>query len=133
DDGGGQYTLPTSSQEQQILATWAAVVPTPVFDYAYSWGSQSSDQALEGSTPLQAVFAAHNGMPPVPATTTTTLRPTTTTVTLPRITTTTTAPATTSTTTTRPATTSTTKSSSTTTTRAAATTTTTSRTVTTTT
>src|SRR5205823_3804584 len=58
DDGGGQYTLPTVSQEQQILATWASVVPNPVFDYAYSWGTQNSDQALEGSTALQAVFAA---------------------------------------------------------------------------
>jgi len=31
-----------------------------VFDYAYSWGTQNSDQALEGSTALQAVFSAHN-------------------------------------------------------------------------
>ena len=60
DDGGGQYTLPTASQEQQILATWAPLVPNPVFDYAYSWGTQNSDQALEGSTTLQAVFSAHN-------------------------------------------------------------------------
>jgi len=60
DDGGGYYLLPTASQEQQILATWAALVPTPVFDYAYSWGTQNSDQALESSTDLQAVFAAHN-------------------------------------------------------------------------
>jgi len=60
DDGGGQYTLPTASQEQRILATWASVVPNPVFDYAYSWGTQNSDQALEGSTALQAVFSAHN-------------------------------------------------------------------------
>ena len=37
DDGGGQYTLPTASQEAQILAVWAALVPNPVFDYAYSW------------------------------------------------------------------------------------------------
>jgi len=60
DDGGGYYLLPTPSEEQQILATWAALVPTPVFDYAYSWGTQNSDQALESSTDLQAVFAAHN-------------------------------------------------------------------------
>src|SRR5204862_335340 len=60
DDGGGQYTLPTASQEQQIMSTWAPLVPNPVFDYAYSWGTQNSDQALEGSTALQAVFEAHN-------------------------------------------------------------------------
>jgi len=60
DDGGGQYILPTASQEQQILATWGSLVPNPVFDYAYSWGTQNSDQALEGSMVLQAVFSAHN-------------------------------------------------------------------------
>ena len=60
DDGGGKYTLPTSTQEQQILSTWASLVPNPVFDYAYSWGTQNSDQALESSTDLQAVFSAHN-------------------------------------------------------------------------
>jgi len=31
-----------------------------VFDYAYSWGTQNSDQALERSRDLQAVFFAHN-------------------------------------------------------------------------
>ena len=60
DDGGGYYLFPTASEEQQILATWAGLVPSPVFDYAYSWGSQNSEQALESSTELQAVFAAHN-------------------------------------------------------------------------
>ena len=60
DDGGGQYTLPTANQEQHILSTWAPLVPNPVFDYAYSWGTQNSDQALERSRDLQAVFFAHN-------------------------------------------------------------------------
>ncbi len=32
DDGGGKYTLPTSSQEQQILSTWAPLVPNPMLD-----------------------------------------------------------------------------------------------------
>ena len=64
--GGGGYggaegwTMPTASQEQQILATWGSVVPTPVFDYAYSWGSQEGDLSLSGSSALQEVFAAHN-------------------------------------------------------------------------
>jgi hypothetical protein len=61
--GGGGYsswTMPTASQEQQILSTWASVVPTPVFDYAYSWGVQDGDSALGGSPALQQVFAAHN-------------------------------------------------------------------------
>jgi hypothetical protein len=60
DDGGGKYTLPTDSQERQILATWAPLVPHPVFDYAYSWGTQNSDQALGTSSVLQALFLLHN-------------------------------------------------------------------------
>src|SRR5438552_4375314 len=110
DDGGGQYTLPTASQEQQIMSTWAPLVPNPVFDYAYSWGTQNSDQALEGSTALQAVFEAHNTASAGASTTTTTvtLPPTTTTTTRPASTTTTTRPATTTTTTSPAATTTTT-------------------------
>src|SRR5207249_3384244 len=61
DDSGGSYRLPTATEENQILATWAAVVPSPVVDYAYSWGSQNGDTALESSTELQQVFAVHNG------------------------------------------------------------------------
>src|SRR5205809_4323743 len=57
---GGNYAVPTSSQEQQILSIWASLLPNPVFDYAYSWGAQNSDQALEGLPALQAVFSAHN-------------------------------------------------------------------------
>src|SRR5205085_2691189 len=54
------WTLPTASQEQQILATWGSVVPQPAFDYAYSWGVQNSDAALEDTPALQSVFASHN-------------------------------------------------------------------------
>jgi hypothetical protein len=60
DDGGGRYTLPTVSQLQQILARWDALVPTPVFDYAYSWGLQNADTALGSSPDLQAVFWRRN-------------------------------------------------------------------------
>jgi len=60
DDGGGQYLMPTSAEESEILATWGSLVPAPVFDYAYSWGSQDSDTALTDSTGDQAVFLAHN-------------------------------------------------------------------------
>ncbi len=61
--GGGGYStyiLPTAAQEQQILTTWASAVPTPAFDYTYSWGSQNSDTALSNDPALQAVFAVHN-------------------------------------------------------------------------
>ncbi|WP_296715188.1 Ig-like domain-containing protein [Rhodoblastus sp.] len=69
--GGGSYStyiLPTAEQEQQILATWASVVPNPSFDYAYSWGVQESDTALSNDPSLQAVFAIQNagGSAPTP-------------------------------------------------------------------
>ena len=56
DDAGGHWQLPTATAELTILAEWAAVTPTPAFDYAYSWGTQSGDDALGGSAGLQAVF-----------------------------------------------------------------------------
>jgi hypothetical protein len=59
-DDGGHWVLPTAAQERQILADWAAVVPYPKFDYAYSWGSQHGDAALNQSPALQGVFAEKN-------------------------------------------------------------------------
>jgi hypothetical protein len=47
--GTGEYanfTMPTAAQEQQILAAWGSVLPTPQFDYAYSWLSQGGDQSI---------------------------------------------------------------------------------------
>jgi hypothetical protein len=61
DNSNGRWVLPTAAQEDQILAHWAAVVPDPPFDYAYSWGSQNGDIALSQSPALQAVYAAKNG------------------------------------------------------------------------
>jgi hypothetical protein len=61
--GGGGYsswTLPTPAQEQQILSTWGSVVPSPVFDYAYSWGVQEADQALSTTPDLQPIMLQHN-------------------------------------------------------------------------
>ena len=60
DDGGSTYAVPTVAQEQQILNTWASVVPNPAFDYAYSWGSQNGDTALDSLSGLQQLFATHN-------------------------------------------------------------------------
>jgi hypothetical protein len=60
DDGGGSYQLPTAAQESEIVSTWASLVPSPVFDYAYSWGAQDSDESLDASPALQQVFSAHN-------------------------------------------------------------------------
>jgi hypothetical protein len=79
---GGTWVLPTATQESTILDRWGAMVPTPVFDFAYSWGVQSGDIALvDAPADLRLVFAAHNGAPaPPPPTTTTTVATTTTTV-----------------------------------------------------
>jgi serralysin len=37
-----------------------------VFDFAYSWGSQRGDLALESSPDLQMVFSIHNGAANMP-------------------------------------------------------------------
>lgn len=60
DDDGGKYALPSVNQMQRILERWETFVPRPVFDYAYSWGSQASNDALENSPELRSVFARHN-------------------------------------------------------------------------
>ena len=66
DDDNGYWVLPAADQERQILADWAAFVPHPAFDYAYSWGSQLGDTALSQSPDLRAIFAEKNasGMRP---------------------------------------------------------------------
>jgi hypothetical protein len=69
DDGGGSYQLPSASQMNSILAQWAALIPSPVFDFTYSWGSQRGDRALAGApADLLAVFAAHNRITDAPRT-----------------------------------------------------------------
>jgi len=60
DDGGGKYVLPGVDQMKEMLARWGRLIPTPVFDFAYSWGSQRNDLALESAPELQALFSLHN-------------------------------------------------------------------------
>ncbi|WP_201724190.1 calcium-binding protein [Bradyrhizobium centrolobii] len=57
---GSQVAMPTAAQEQAMMDRWAQDVPNPAFDYAYAWGSQNGDTALENSPELQKVFLAHN-------------------------------------------------------------------------
>ncbi len=64
DDGGGKYVLPSVGQMRKMLDRWDAFAPAPVFDYAYSWGSQKGDAALESAPDLQEVFARHNAARP---------------------------------------------------------------------
>ncbi len=67
-DQGGRYVMPSAAQEQAMLDHWSAHVPNPAFDYAYAWGSQNGDTALESSPELQSVFLQHNtASAPLPA------------------------------------------------------------------
>ena len=55
------YRMPTAAELETMLATWKANVPSPVLDYAYSWGAQSSSpQALVNYRQQQAVVKTHN-------------------------------------------------------------------------
>jgi Ca2+-binding RTX toxin-like protein len=57
---GGRHVMPTAEQLKTMIAHWAALVPSPAFDYTYKWGTQNGDTALESSSALQAVFRQHN-------------------------------------------------------------------------
>ena len=59
-DSDDAYRLPTPSELRVMLERWNKLVPSPVFDYAYSWGSQRSDVSLVDSADLEAVFAQRN-------------------------------------------------------------------------
>ncbi|MER9248373.1 calcium-binding protein [Mesorhizobium sp. M0590] len=76
-DMGGKYVVPTAAQMETMMDHWAKLVPSPAFDYAYAWGSQRGDTALESSPELQAVFREHNlattGTAPPPVDTSDTL------------------------------------------------------------
>jgi hypothetical protein len=60
DGEGGEYQLPSPAQARVMLAQWQALIPAPRFDFAYSWGRQRGDHALEDSSALRDVFSAHN-------------------------------------------------------------------------
>jgi hypothetical protein len=54
----GYYHLPTRDQLRRMLSRWAEVVPSPVMDYTYGWGHQSSaDPTLVDAPGLQQVLA----------------------------------------------------------------------------
>ncbi|WP_245440969.1 hypothetical protein, partial [Mesorhizobium sanjuanii] len=72
---GGKYVMPTTDQLQTMMDHWEKLVPNPAFDFAYAWGEQEGDTALEHSPTLQAFFREHNlsdaGTPTAPTTPTT--------------------------------------------------------------
>jgi len=52
------YNLPTATQEHAMLTEWHRLVPSPVMDYTYGWGNQTSaNPTLVDSPALQKVFA----------------------------------------------------------------------------
>jgi len=55
-DTGGTYALPTADEMTRMLERWENLVPSPAFDYAYSWGTQNGHTALEDSAILQKLF-----------------------------------------------------------------------------
>jgi hypothetical protein len=57
---GGGYRLPTEIELRRMLEVWRETIPAPVFDYAYSWGSQKSDFSLASSGALREVFRRRN-------------------------------------------------------------------------
>jgi hypothetical protein len=57
---GGGYRLPEAWELSRTIEIWRQLVPAPVFDYAYSWGSQRSDLALATSAPLLDVLEQNN-------------------------------------------------------------------------
>jgi len=63
DGDGGAYRLPTAAESRAMLARWRALIRAPVFDYAYSWGVQRGDHALEDTPELRDVFLDHNENP----------------------------------------------------------------------
>jgi hypothetical protein len=60
DDGGGTYQLPSASAMKELLAEWHRWVDSPAFDYAYSWGAQRGDRALENAPELRSLMSIHN-------------------------------------------------------------------------
>ena len=65
DDGGGGYQMPTAAEMRSIIDQWAELIPSPVFDFTYSWGSQRADIALaDAPASVRLVLAAHNARCP---------------------------------------------------------------------
>lgn len=60
DDEEGHYVMPTPAQEEEIIRRWQGLLPTPVFDMTYSWGSQRDDHSLGNDPALQRFFAEFN-------------------------------------------------------------------------
>jgi len=56
------WRLPTAAELEAMLRRWDRLVPSPVFDFAYTWGRQRryACPALADAPLLQSVMLAHN-------------------------------------------------------------------------
>jgi hypothetical protein len=64
DDEGGSYIMPNPAEETEIISQWRALIPNPVLDMAYSWGTQREDISLHDAPDLKAVFSIYNTRAP---------------------------------------------------------------------
>ncbi len=60
DDWGGSYLMPSAASENEIIKRWRALVPSPVIDMAYSWGTQQEDESLHDDSEVMQVFSVYN-------------------------------------------------------------------------
>jgi hypothetical protein len=67
DDEGGRYIRPSPAEEIEIISQWRALIPNPVLDMAYSWGTQREDISLHDVPSLIEVFATYNKRAPLQA------------------------------------------------------------------
>lgn len=60
--GGQGWDAPTAAQLTTIINQFAALIPSPQMDYAYSWGLQSGalTESLSTRPDWQTIMAAHN-------------------------------------------------------------------------
>jgi hypothetical protein len=59
-DTGGAYRMPNSDELKEIIRRWSQLLPSPPFDFAYSWGRQQGDVSLASSPESQDIFLEHN-------------------------------------------------------------------------
>ncbi len=60
--GDSNYDAPTATQLTSMLQQWASLVPNPVLDYAYTWGTQNGARtdALVNRSDWRDIMAVHN-------------------------------------------------------------------------
>jgi len=63
------YRTPTTKEFQDMLDLWKSLVPSPIFDFTYTWGIQCTQsscpapQSLKNHPELQLLIKQHNSAP----------------------------------------------------------------------